>query len=512
MDAVGGALMLGETSDTEKSRVHAWMLAASPTTFGLSVSSALLAVVLGVTALLLRTEVGNAGPGGAAALTAAKLAIGFGVAIMILTVVRALGAATATTVLGTIAATVGFFVVIVLAGTSGSSRDTVRLFDDHGAAIYAFGGAICGVVGMITCVLTPAHRRKRRMVSLVACALPIAIVLPATITMAQGYGNPWQPDVSNASEISPIPTSVGDPAFRIRLYSVDQVAEAGPGFVVLQGRSVTAYAGATGEQRWNFSLGGFTVDSKAEPKVRMRVDAASDQEQVVLTTLTVSVGLSAMTGEILWRQIVERQNPSYEENVEPPALTRDLVAERSNGQLVLTDRRTGRPRQVTPALPPGEVVDVGALTDNRIAITIAPDDADDQTDLVVIDDDGRQVDTTRFSGEVHDITAGPAGSLALTGQDVTDLDLVMRLYEEHRTVTVPLGWHVSSNELASVGSTFVATPLLRRLTLIDPQTARKTTTPEICSDWETSIVDVIPVPGSVVIRCGTDLAEIVGLR
>ena len=124
---------------------------SAPVLVGFSISLALLALAFGVTSLILRTDLHLAGvPGAIARALAFGALIAGALALLALSVRRRAWTAEWWSASLPPVAIMAVIAVIACVVAGSKNRDVTRLFDSHGAFVYAIVAAVCGSVALCT--------------------------------------------------------------------------------------------------------------------------------------------------------------------------------------------------------------------------------------------------------------------------------------------------------------------------------------------------------------------------
>ena len=501
------------TSPTQDAPVESNVVSA-PVLVGFSISLALLALAFGVTSLILRTDLYLAGVPGAIARALAFGAVIVGaLTVLALSVRRRAWTAEWWSASLPPVAIMAVIAVIACIVAGSKNRDVTRLFDSHGAFVYAIVAAVCGSVALCTVAALPISAPRRARTSAVVALLVIALVVPSTITLARSYANPWRPHLAAAEPTAPLPTDVTEVAYRTRLNGDgrDPLARAGDGFVTVYDNTVTAYDGRTGSPRWSFDFADLTVDDQHGRQVTFTVEPDGT---VSARRANITVGLDPVTGEIRSRSVDDesRSDQSYEDC--PGVETHAAQARCLDGQLELTDRTTGAPIRLQSDLPSGNVVHVAAVSDDEFAVLVAPGSSADSAHVVVINDRGQQVDSAPVPGSVGQLAPGPRGTVVLIPTEASADSVFVRSYAQHHTVEVPAYPARRPGDFALVGDHIVATLDGRSLSRVDPLTGAVQAVDVATCTGSQYIRQVLTVPGSVIAVCelSSGSFDIIGFR
>lgn len=485
----------------------------APVLVGFSISLALLAIAFGVTSLILRTDLHLAGvPGAIARALAFGALIAGALALLALAVRRRAWTAEWWSASLPPVAIMAVIAVIACVVAGSKNRDVTRLFDSHGAFVYAIVAAVCGSVALCTVAALPISAPRRARTSAVVALLVIALVVPSTITLARSYANPWRPHLAAAGPTAPLPTDVTEVAYRTRLNGDgrDPLARAGDGFVAVYDNTVTAYDGRTGSPRWSFDFADLTVDDQDGPQVTLAVEPDGT---VSARRANITVGLDPVTGEIRSRSVDDSHaDQSYEDC--PGVETHAAQARCLDGQLELTDRTTGAPIRLQSDLPSGNVVHVAAVSEDEFAVLVAPGSSADSAHVVVINDRGQQVDSAPVPGSVGQLAPGPRGTVVLIPTEASSDSVFVRSYAQRHTVEVPAYPARQRGDFALVGDHIVATLDGHSLSRVDPLTGAVQAIDVTTCTGSQYIRQVLTVPGAVIAVCelSSGSFDIIGFR
>ncbi|GAC46768.1 hypothetical protein [Gordonia aichiensis] len=501
-------------SPTQDAPVESNVVSA-PVLVGFSMSLALLAIAFGVTSLILRTDLHLAGvPGAIARALAFGALIAGALAVLALAVRRRAWTAEWWSASLPPVAITAVIAVIACVVAGSKNRDVSRLFDSHGAFVYAIVAAVCGSVALCTVAALPISAPRRARTSAVVALLVIALVVPSTITLARSYANPWRPHLAAAEPTAPLPTDVTEVAYRTRLNGDgrDPLARAGDGFVAVHDNTVTAYDGRTGSPRWSFDFADLTVDDQNGRQVTFTVEPDGT---VSARRANITVGLDPVTGEIRSRSVDDESRSDQSDEDCSGVETHAAQATCLDGQLELTDRTTGAPIRLQSNLPSGNVVDVAAVSVDEFAVLVAPTSPADSAHVVVINDRGQQVDSAPVPGSVGQLARGPRGTVVLIPTDVSADSVFVRSYAQRHTVEVPAYPARQPGDFALVGDHIVATLDGHSLSRVNPLTgAVQAIDVTTCTGSRQYIRQVLTVPGAVIAVCelSSGTFDIIGFR